>query len=392
MTTAIKVPALPESVADATVSTWHVKPGEAISEGETIVDLETDKVVMEVPAPADGVLKSIDKAEGETVTADEVLGQFEAGAAASTPAKEEAPEAKPAATSKSAASESASPAVRRVAAEKDINLDDVKGTGKGGRLTVDDVKGHSSAPAAKAAPAKAVPQGARTEERVPMSRLRQRIAERLLSATNDTAMLTTFNEVNMKPVMDLRTKYKDQFEKTFGVKLGFMSFFTKAVVEALKKFPDVNASIDGNDIVYHGFYDVGIAVSTERGLVVPVLRDADQLSMADVEKQIGEYAKKARDGKLSLEEMTGGNFTITNGGIFGSLLSTPIINPPQSAILGMHAIQERPVAENGEVVIRPMMYVALSYDHRIVDGKTSVSFLVALKQLLEDPARLMLGL
>lgn len=384
MSVQIKVPGLPESVADAVVATWHIKPGESIAEGETIVDLETDKVVMEVPAPADGVLKSIAQAEGATVTADMVLGEFEAGEVAASPEKtDDAPKAEaapkkaekpaeakaaPANSGHSAADNTASPSVRRMAAEKGVD------------------------PASLQGKASATVEVERIEERVPMSRLRKRIAERLLSATNETAMLTTFNEVNMKPVMDLRAKYKDEFQKTQGAKLGFMSFFTKAVVEALKKFPDVNASIDGDDIVYHGYYDVGIAVSTERGLVVPVLRNVDQLSMADMENQIAEFAGRARDGKLALEDMTGGNFTITNGGVFGSLLSTPIINPPQSAILGMHAIQERPVAENGEVVIRPMMYIALSYDHRIVDGKTSVSFLVELKKLLEDPARLMLGL
>lgn len=402
MTTEIKVPVLPESVADASVSTWHIKPGEAISEGETIVDLETDKVVLEVPAPADGVLKEITQQEGAEVKAEDVLGLFEEGAAAEIAAEttttEKSDAAKPAEQhdeKPAADAGDASPAVRRLLQENNLSAQHVKGTGKNGRLSIDDVKAHladgSTKTAAKLAPITAAP-GERIEKRVPMSRLRQRIAERLLITNNETAMLTTFNEVNMKPVMELRTKYKELFQKTHGVKLGFMSFFTRAVLEALKRFPDVNASIDGKELIYHGYFDIGIAVSTERGLVVPVLRDVDQMNMADIEKQIGEYAGKARDGKLTLEEMTGGNFTITNGGVFGSLLSTPIINPPQSAILGMHTIQERPIAENGEVVIRPMMYIALSYDHRIIDGKTSVSFLMTLKQLLEDPARLILDI
>ena len=405
MTTEIKVPALPESVADAIVSTWHVQPGNAVSKGDTIVDLETDKVVLEVPAPTDGILKEILQEEGAIVTADVVLGTFEAGGAPA--AKAESKEAETPISEASAQNFSAaetsdepvdvdglSPAVRRLLAENNLTGKTVKGSGKNGRVTVDDIKAYLAGGQSNAGEAKiSAPVGERTEKHVPMTRLRARIAERLLNAKNSTAMLTTFNEVNLKAVMEMRAEYKDAFFEKHGVKLGFMSFFTRAVVEALKEFPDVNASIDGNNVVYHGYFDVGIAVSTDRGLVVPVLRDVDQMSLANIESQIAQYAKKARDGKLTLEEMTGGNFTITNGGVFGSLLSTPILNPPQSAILGMHTIQERPVVENGQIVIRPMMYLALSYDHRIIDGKTSVSFLVKLKELLEKPgARLLLNL
>ena len=410
MSVEIKVPGLPESVADATVSAWHKKAGDSVKRDEHLVDLETDKVVLEVTAPTDGVLAEILKPEGETVLAGQVIGIVNAGAgaaASAAPAAKAAPTAAaPAASAPAAAAQPSddkladlSPAVRRLVSEKGINLGAIQGTGKGGRITKEDVQkviegGASAAPAKAAAPAAAAPvtvaAGERSEKRVPMTRLRARIAERLLQAQHSTAMLTTFNEINLQAIMDLRERYKDRFEKQHGVRLGFMSFFTKAAIEALKRFPAVNASIDGNDVVYHGYYDVGIAVSTERGLVVPILRDADRLGMADIEKNIGDYARKARDGKLSMEEMTGGTFTITNGGVFGSLLATPILNPPQSAILGMHKIEQRPMAENGQVVIRPMMYVALSYDHRIIDGKESVGFLVTIKELLEDPARLVL--
>jgi len=388
----IKVPVLPESVADATVGTWHKQPGDFVKRGENLLDLETDKVVLEVPAPSDGVLKEIVKNQGEVVKSDEVLAHLEAGSApAEKPAAaakaEEKPAAKPVEKAQGA---DLSPAVRRLVAEKDLDASQIKGTGKGGRVTKEDVENYKPASAPAQVQAPAMNLSSRAEKRMTMPRLRARIAERLLAAKQNTAMLTTFNEVDMTAVMELRNKYKDDFEKAHGVRLGFMSFFTKAAVEALKRFPDVNASIDGNDLVYHGFFDIGMAVSTERGLVVPVVRDADQLSMADIEKSIGNYAKKARDGQLTIEEMTGGTFTITNGGVFGSLLSTPIVNPPQSAILGLHKIQDRPVAENGQVVIRPMMYLALSYDHRIIDGKQSVQFLKTIKELIEDPARLML--
>lgn len=386
MSIEIRVPALPESVADATIIKWHKKAGDSVTRDETLVDLETDKVVLEVPAPESGVLAEIIAQEGATVLANALLGKLNAGAVA-------APSAKPVNEDKSISSAAQtemhlSPAVRRAVAEGDINVQGVQGSGKGGRILKEDLS-KSTAAATNAPMAVA---GLRTEERVPMTRLRAKIAERLVEAQHNAAMLTTFNEINMQPVMDLRNRYKEQFEKTHGVKLGFMSFFTKAVVEALKKFPDVNASIDGQDIIYHGYYDIGIAVSTPRGLVVPIIRNAETLSLADIEKSIAASAAKARDGKLSVEEMTGGTFTITNGGVFGSLMATPIINPPQSGILGMHKIEDRPVAENGQVVIRPMMYVALSYDHRIIDGRESVGFLVAVKQFLEDPARMLLAL
>lgn len=397
----IKAPVFPESVADGTVATWHKKPGEAVARDELIVDIETDKVVLEVVAPADGVISKILKNEGDTVLSQETLGFFEAGAAAAAPATT-APAA-PVATAVNAAAvdDALSPAVRKLVAENNLDPARITGTGKGGRLTKEDVEAYlkkaaavpAQAPAAAPAPAAqaiAVAVGERVEKRVPMTRLRAKVAERLLEAKQSTAMLTTFNEVNMKPVMELRKQYADKFEKTHGVRLGFMSFFVKAAVEALKRFPAVNASIDGTDIVYHGFYDVGVAVSSDRGLVVPILRNAERMSLAEVEKSVGEYGKKAKDGKLTIEDMTGGTFTISNGGVFGSLLSTPILNPPQTAILGMHKIQERPMAVNGEVVILPMMYLALSYDHRLIDGKEAVSFLVAIKDLVEDPARLLL--
>jgi 2-oxoglutarate dehydrogenase E2 component (dihydrolipoamide succinyltransferase) len=384
----IKVPVLPESVADATVATWHVKVGEPVSRDQNLVDIETDKVVLEVVAPADGTLTEISAEEGATVTAEEVIAQFAHGAAPAVAAPAAAEEAS------SDDNDALSPSVRRLLAEKGVDPAKVKGTGKGGRITKEDVeqflKG-GSAPAPAATQDAAVNLGGeRSEKRVPMTRLRKTIANRLLEAKNSTAMLTTFNEINMKPIMDLRKQYQDGFEKRHGIRLGFMSFYVKAVTEALKRYPEVNASIDGDDIVYHNYFDVSIAVSTPRGLVTPVLKDTDALGMADIEKGIKALAIKGRDGKLSLDELQGGNFTITNGGVFGSLLSTPIINPPQSAILGMHKIQDRPVAVNGKVEILPMMYLALSYDHRIIDGKESVGFLVTVKEMLEDPTRLLL--
>ncbi|HQV41352.1 MAG: 2-oxoglutarate dehydrogenase complex dihydrolipoyllysine-residue succinyltransferase [Moraxellaceae bacterium] len=395
----IKAPVFPESVADGTVATWHKKPGEAVARDELIVDIETDKVVLEVLAPADGVISKVLKNEGDTVLSQEVLAIFEEGAAAAAPvaATKVAPASEPSVT----ADDALSPAVRKMIAEHNLDPAKISATGKGGRLTKEDVDNHLKKPAAPAvvAPA-AVPApaaqaiamavGDRVEKRVPMTRLRAKVAERLLEAKQSTAMLTTFNEVNMKPVMELRKQHAEKFEKVHGVRLGFMSFFVKAATEALKRFPAVNASIDGTDIVYHGFYDVGVAVSSDRGLVVPILRNTEQMSLAEVEKTIGDFGKKAKDGKLTIEEMTGGTFTISNGGVFGSLLSTPILNLPQTAILGMHKIQERPMAVNGQVVIQPMMYLALSYDHRMIDGKEAVSFLVAIKELVEDPARLLL--
>jgi 2-oxoglutarate dehydrogenase E2 component (dihydrolipoamide succinyltransferase) len=397
----IKAPVFPESVADGTVATWHKKPGEAVTRDELIVDIETDKVVLEVVAPADGVISKVLKNEGDTVLSTEVLALFEEGAKAAPGTTPSADAEKPAtAPSAAAASDDVlSPAVRKMVAENNLDPAKISGTGKGGRLTKEDVENHLKQPTpvakpaaapAPAAQAIAIAVGERVEKRVPMTRLRAKVAERLLEAKQSTAMLTTFNEVNMKPVMELRKQYAEKFEKTHGVRLGFMSFFVKAAVEALKRFPAVNASLDGTDIVYHGFYDVGVAVSSERGLVVPILRDAERMSLAEVEKAVGGYGKKAKDGKLTIDEMTGGTFTISNGGVFGSLLSTPILNPPQTAILGMHKIQDRPMAVNGEVVILPMMYLALSYDHRMIDGKEAVSFLVAIKDLVEDPARLLL--
>ncbi|MCJ0973349.1 2-oxoglutarate dehydrogenase complex dihydrolipoyllysine-residue succinyltransferase [Pseudomonas sp. PS1] len=407
----IKAPQFPESVADGTVATWHKQPGDAVKRDELIVDIETDKVVMEVLAEADGVLTEIVKNEGDTVLSGELLGKLEAGAAASSsaapaaaPAESSAPAAAPASTPAPAAGEDAilAPAARKLAEENGIDPNSVKGTGKDGRVTKEDVVAAIEAkksapaaakPAASAATAPVVAAGDRVEKRVPMTRLRAKVAERLVEAQSSMAMLTTFNEVNMKPIMDLRAKYKDMFEKKHnGVRLGFMSFFVKAATEALKRQPGVNASIDGNDIVYHGYQDVGVAVSSDRGLVVPVLRNAEHMSLAEIESGINEFGKKAKAGKLTIEEMTGGTFTISNGGVFGSLLSTPIVNPPQTAILGMHKIQERPMAVNGQVVILPMMYLALSYDHRLIDGKEAVTFLVTMKDLLEDPARLLLDI
>ncbi|EKT4465715.1 2-oxoglutarate dehydrogenase complex dihydrolipoyllysine-residue succinyltransferase [Pseudomonas putida] len=397
----IKAPTFPESVADGTVATWHKKPGEAVKRDELIVDIETDKVVLEVLATADGVLGDIVKGEGDTVLSDEVLGSIVEGGAAAAPA---AAAAAPAAAAADAGEDDpvAAPAARKLAEENGIDLASVAGTGKGGRVTKEDVvaaiANKKAAPAAaKPAAAAAAPvvaaAGDRTEKRVPMTRLRAKIAERLVEAQSNMAMLTTFNEVDMTEVMALRSKYKDLFEKTHnGVRLGFMSFFVKAATEALKRFPAVNASIDGNDIVYHGYADVGVAVSSDRGLVVPVLRNAESMSLAEIENGIATFGKKAREGKLAIEEMTGGTFTITNGGTFGSMMSTPIVNPPQAAILGMHNIIQRPMAINGQVVIRPMMYLALSYDHRLIDGKEAVTFLVTIKNLLEDPARLLLDI
>ena len=385
----IKVPVLPESVADATVATWHVQPGDAVTRDQNLVDIETDKVVLEVVAQEDGVMGEIIHAEGDTVLGDQVIGKVKAGGApaAAPAAKEQAP-----AADSSDSSDVLTPSVRRLIAEKGLDASKIKGSGKNGRVTKEDVDQFlkSPAPAAKAEAAPAAPMGDRTQKRVPMTRLRKTIANRLLEAKNSTAMLTTFNEVNMKPIMDLRKQYQEVFEKRHGIRLGFMSFYVKAVTEALKRFPDVNASIDGDDIVYHNYFDISIAVSTPRGLVTPVLKDCDKLSVAEIEKGIRELALKGRDGKLTLDDMTGGNFTITNGGVFGSLLSTPIINLPQSSILGMHKIQDRPMAVNGKVEILPMMYLALSYDHRQIDGKESVGFLVTIKELLEDPTRLLL--
>ncbi len=400
----IKAPTFPESVADGTVATWHKQPGEAVKRDELIVDIETDKVVMEVLAEADGVLVEILKNAGDTVLSGELLGKLDSSATASAPvAAAPAPAVAAQAAAPVVAAQDAilSPAARKIAEESGLNPNSIAGTGKGGRVTKEDAvaaaaaKAAAPAPVAKpAAPAVEAPMfaaGDRAEKRVPMTRLRAKIAERLVEAQSSMAMLTTFNEVDMHEVMALRSKYKDLFEKTHnGVRLGFMSFFVKAAVEALKRFPAVNASIDGNDIVYHGYQDIGVAVSSDRGLVVPVLRNAELMSLAEVENGIATFGKKAKEGKLSIEEMTGGTFTITNGGTFGSMMSTPIVNPPQAAILGMHNIIQRPVAINGQVVIRPMMYLALSYDHRLIDGKEAVTFLVTIKNLLEDPARLLL--
>ena len=402
MATEIKAPVFPESVADGTIATWHKKVGESVSRDEVICDIETDKVVLEVVAPADGSLVAIIKGEGDTVLSDEVIAQFEAGAVSGAADTQAVQGAAPAQVEQAVANTEAgaapvvpvqdqAPAVRKALSETGINAADVQGTGRGGRITKEDVASHQAKPAASVQPL-SVAVGERIEKRVPMTRLRKRVAERLLAATQQTAMLTTFNEVNMKPIMEMRKQYKDAFEKRHGARLGFMSFFVKAATEALKRYPAVNASIDGDDIVYHGFYDIGVAVSSDRGLVVPILRDTDRMNYAEVENGIAAYAAKAREGKLSIEEMTGGTFTITNGGTFGSLLSTPILNQPQTAILGMHKIQERPMAVNGQVEILPMMYLALSYDHRLIDGKEAVGFLVTIKELLEEPAKLILDL
>ncbi len=434
----IKAPVFPESIADGTVATWHKKVGEACTRDEVLADIETDKVVLEVVAPADGVLTDLLKQEGDTVLSGEVLAHFQEGAAGTA-----TPEAPQASSAQEGANQSASqattqpmalnqqssniqagpaaivprgdvvnldgqgPAVRKAAAETGINPANVQGTGPDGRVTKQDMQAAQANPAqsntitSKSVPtttetgaptALSIATGDRIEKRVPMTRLRQKVAERLLAASQGTAMLTTFNEVNMKPIMDMRKAYQERFEKRHGIKLGFMSFFVKACTEALKRYPAVNASIDGTDIIYHGFYDIGVAVSSDRGLVVPVLRDTDRMNLAETEKNIMEYGKKARDGKLALDDLTGGTFTISNGGVFGSLMSTPILNPPQTAILGMHKIQERPMAVNGQVVILPMMYLALSYDHRMIDGKEAVGFLVTIKELIEDPALMLLDL
>ncbi|HFC8936183.1 TPA: 2-oxoglutarate dehydrogenase complex dihydrolipoyllysine-residue succinyltransferase [Neisseria meningitidis] len=409
----VKVPMLSESVSEGTLLEWKKKVGEAVARDEILIDIETDKVVLEVPSPQAGVLVEIVAQDGETVVADQVLARIDTAAtaaaeapAAATAAAEapaaataaaEAPaaapaEAAPAAAPAAAQNNAAMPAAAKLAAESGVDVNALQGSGRDGRVLKEDVQNAAAKPAAAAAPAVALPAGARPEERVPMSRLRARVAERLLASQQENAILTTFNEVNMKPIMDLRAKYKEKFEKEHGVKLGFMSFFVKAAVAALKKYPVVNASVDGKDIVYHGYFDIGIAIGSPRGLVVPILCDADQMSIADIEQAIVDYAKKAKDGKIAIEDLTGGTFSITNGGTFGSMMSTPIINPPQSAILGMHATKERAVVENGQVVVRPMMYLALSYDHRIIDGREAVLTLVAIKDALEDPARLLLDL
>jgi 2-oxoglutarate dehydrogenase E2 component (dihydrolipoamide succinyltransferase) len=409
MTIEVRVPQLPESVADATLVSWHKKPGDSVMRDENLVDLETDKVVLEVPAPVSGVLKEIKLTDGTTVTSGQLLAVIEEGAAAvpgaSAPAilaaSSGAAVAAKDATKDASAGGKLSPAAKRVAEENKVDPKAVAGSGRDGRVSKSDVVNYLSAkdtaPAASAAakaPAQFVPaataRGPRADQRVPMTRLRARIAERMVQAQATQALLTSFNEVDLKSVNELRARYKDPFEKQYGVKLGFMSFFAKACVEALKKFPSVNASVDGNDIVYHEYFDIGVAVSTDRGLIVPVLRDADQLSFADIEKSIANFAARARSGSITIEELTGGTFTITNGGVFGSLLSTPIVNAPQSAILGMHKIQDRPVVIDGQVVVRPMMYIALTYDHRIIDGREAVQFLVTVKQCLEDPARMVL--
>jgi 2-oxoglutarate dehydrogenase E2 component (dihydrolipoamide succinyltransferase) len=410
MTIEVRVPQLPESVADATIVSWHKKPGDAVARDENLVDLETDKVVLEVPAPAAGVLMEIKLSDGTTVTSGQVLAVIEAGAAAAPGASAAASVAvsggsvgaaatvKPDAAKPDATAAKLSPAAKRVVEENKVNLKAVAGSGRDGRVSKSDVVNYLSAKDAAPAPASKAPvapvpsaRGARAEQRVPMTRLRARIAERMVQAQATQALLTSFNEVDLKAVNELRARYKDQFEKQHGVKLGFMSFFAKACVEALKKFPAVNASVDGNDIVYHEYFDIGVAVSTDRGLIVPVLRDADLQTFAEIEQSIGNFAARARAGTITMEELTGGTFTITNGGVFGSLLSTPIVNSPQSAILGMHKIQDRAVVIDGQVVVRPMMYIALTYDHRIIDGREAVQFLVTVKQCLEDPARMVLG-
>ncbi|WP_434778687.1 2-oxoglutarate dehydrogenase complex dihydrolipoyllysine-residue succinyltransferase [Neisseria sp. Ec49-e6-T10] len=398
----VNVPQLPESVSEATLMTWNKKIGEFVERDESLIDLETDKVVLELPAPQAGVIVEIIEADGATVTSGQLLAKIDTAAKAenvATPAAAPEAEKAPTQTSKEAI---AMPAAAKLAAENNVDLNTVQGTGRDGRILKQDVQaaGNKQAPThvgqvsqnqvLSSSAAVALPLGERPEQRVPMSRLRQRVAERLIQSQQENAILTTFNEVNMKPVMDLRAKYKEKFEKEHGIKLGFMSFFVKAAVAALKKYPVVNASVDGNDIIYHGYFDIGIAVGSPRGLVVPILRNADQMSIADIERQIAEFAVKAKDGKLALEDLTGGTFSVTNGGTFGSMMSTPIINPPQSAILGMHSTKERAVVENGQIVIRPMMYLALSYDHRIIDGREAVLTLVTIKDLLEDPARLIL--
>jgi 2-oxoglutarate dehydrogenase E2 component (dihydrolipoamide succinyltransferase) len=408
MSIEVKVPQLPESVTDATLVAWHKKPGDAVGRDENLVDLETDKVVLEVPAPTAGVLKELKVQNGATVTSGQVLAILEAGeAAASASAAQKtsaapAPESKPNGGGAASTAAKLAPAAKRMVEEHKLDAGQIPGSGRDGRVTKGDVIQHMTstkeAPAAakpsKPAPAVQLPSvpGSRNEQRVAMTRLRTRIAERLIQAQSTAAMLTTFNEVDLTAINEIRARYKEKFEKSHGVKLGFTSFFIKAAIEALRKFPAVNASIDGNDIVYHEFYDIGVAVSTDRGLMVPVLRNAEQMSFAQIEAAVGTYAQKAREGSITLEELTGGTFTLTNGGVFGSLMSTPILNPPQVAILGMHKIQERPMVIDGQIKVRPMMYLALTYDHRIVDGRESVQFLVAIKEALEDPARLLLQL
>ncbi|HSH30793.1 MAG TPA: 2-oxoglutarate dehydrogenase complex dihydrolipoyllysine-residue succinyltransferase [Thiohalobacter sp.] len=411
MSVEIKVPSFPESVADGTVLRWNKRPGETVARDETLVEIETDKVVFEVPAPAAGVLEGIEQGEGEVVTSGQIIGRLREGGAVEAAAVASSSAAGTKTDSeRRGANPPVSPSARRLLEQHGIEASQVTGTGRDGRILKEDVEQHlepgseaaagqertqtrpqeAPAPSPEATTAVAAGPGGREEKRVPMTRLRARVAERLLEAQHNAAILTTFNEVDMQPVMQLRRRYREAFETRHGVKLGFMSFFVKAAVEALRRFPEVNASIDGNDVVYHGYFDIGIAVSSPRGLVVPILRDADALGLAEIEGRILDFAQRAQQGRLELDEITGGTFTITNGGVFGSLLSTPIINPPQSGILGMHRIQERPVAENGEVVIRPMMYLALSYDHRLVDGREAVQFLVTIKDMIEDPARLLL--
>lgn len=400
MTIEVKVPSLPESVADAEVVSWHKHAGDRVKRDESLLDIETDKVVLEVPAPVDGILTEIIQAEGSIVTADQLLAKMEAIEQADdsvTSAELTIDDSKLDAI--------VTPSARKLIAEHGLNASIIKGSGRDGRILKEDVQSYMQAsaeteaarpettiPEVQTAVVKALPlSGERVEKRVPMTRLRARIAERLLDAQHNAAILTTFNEVNMQPVMDLRNKYQEKFEKLYGVRLGFMSFFVKATIEALKRFPAVNASIDGNDIVYHGYFDIGVAVSSARGLVVPILRDADQMNLAEIEKNIGDFVDRARENRINIEDMTGGTFSLSNGGVFGSLLSTPILNPPQSGILGMHKIQQRPVVEGEQIVARPMMYLALSYDHRIIDGKEAVQFLVALKEAIEDPARMIIG-
>ncbi len=394
----VKVPQLSESVSEASLLTWHKQVGQAVKEGENLIDIETDKVVLELPAIKSGVLVKIIKADGAKVGSGETIAQIDTAAVAqaAAPAPAAAPVAAaavvPSVAKAPAQPAAVSPSARKAAHTHDVDAASLQGSGRGGLVTKEDVLGAAQQPSAKSAPTVAAPTGDRAEQRVPMTRIRQRIAERLLQSQQNSAILTTFNEVNMQPVIELRNKYKEAFEKKHGVKLGFSSFFVKAVVTALKKFPIVNASVDGNDIIYHSFFDVGMAIGSERGLVVPILRNAEQMSIADIEKAIADFAARAKVGKITMEELTGGTFSITNGGVFGSMLSTPIINPPQSAILGIHATKDRPVAENGQVVIRPMNYLALSYDHRIIDGREAVQFLVAIKEALEDPARALLDL
>jgi 2-oxoglutarate dehydrogenase E2 component (dihydrolipoamide succinyltransferase) len=391
----VKVPQLSESVAEATLLQWKKKVGDAVGQDEILIEIETDKVVLEVPSPSAGVITEIVVADGGTVVAEQLIAKIDSTAVAAKPAPAAAPAAAPAKAAPAAKvfAAAAAPSAAKILAENNLSAAQVAGSGRDGRITKGDALNAAAGGTKSAAiPSASIPMGDRPEERVPMSRLRARIAERLLESQANNAILTTFNEVNMAPVIALRNKYKDQFEKTHGVKLGFMSFFVKAATHALKKFPLLNASVDGNDIVYHGYFDIGIAVSSPRGLVVPILRDVDQMNLADIEKKIAEFGLKAREGKLSIEELTGGTFSISNGGVFGSMLSTPIINPPQSAILGIHATKDRAVVENGQVVVRPMNYLALSYDHRIIDGREAVLGLVAMKDALEDPARLLLDL